>query len=145
MISGRNINNLRYADDIILMAESKKELKSLLMKVKERNENVVLKISIQKLKNVALGFITSWQIEGEKVEAVTDFIFLGSKITRGFPGGSDGKASVYKAGDLGSSPGLGRSPGEGNGNPLQYSCLENSMVGEPRGLRSMGLQRVRHD
>ena len=80
-IARRNINNLRYADDTTLMAESEEELKSLLMKVKD------------------------------------------------FPGGSEGKASAYNAGDLGSFPGSGRSPGEGNGNPLQYSCLENPMDG----------------
>ena len=62
-----------------------------------------------------------------------------------FPGGSDGKASAYNAGDLGSVPGLGRSPGEGHGNPLQYSCLENSMDGGACRLQSMGLQRVGHD
>ena len=80
-IAGRNINNLRYADDTTLMAESEQELKSLLMKVKEENEKVGLKLNIQKTKVMASGPITSWQIEGEKVEAVTDFIFLGSKIT----------------------------------------------------------------
>ena len=75
----RNINNLRYADDTTLMAESEEELKSLLMKVKEESENVGLKLNIQKTKIMASGPITSWQIEEEKVEAVTDFIFLGSK------------------------------------------------------------------
>ena len=80
-IVGRNINNLRYADDTILMAESEEELKSLLMKVKEENEKVGLKLNIQKTKIMASGPITSWQIDGETVEAVTDFIFLGSKIT----------------------------------------------------------------
>ena len=79
-MAGRNINNLRYADDTILMAESK-ELKSLLMKMKEESEKVGLKLSIQKIKIIASGPITSWQIDGETVEAVTDFIFLGSKIT----------------------------------------------------------------
>ena len=79
--AGRNINNLRYADDIILMAESKEELKSLLLKVKEESEKVGLKLSIQKTKIMASSPITSWQIDGEKVEAVTYFIFLGSKIT----------------------------------------------------------------
>jgi len=77
-IDGRNINNLRYADDTTLMAESKEELKSLLMKVKEESEKVVLKLSIQKTKIMASGPITSWQIDGETVR---DFIFLGSKIT----------------------------------------------------------------
>ena len=80
-ISGRNTNNLRYADDITLMAESKEELKSLLMKVKEESEKVDLKLSIQKTKIMASGPITSWEIDGETVETVSDFIFLGSKIT----------------------------------------------------------------
>ena len=79
--AGRNINNLRYADDTTLMAESEKELKSLLMKVKEQSEKVGLKLNIQKTKIMASGPITSWQIDGETVETVTDFIFLGSKIT----------------------------------------------------------------
>ena len=91
-IAGRNINNLGYADDTILMAESEEELKSLLMKVKEENEKAGLKLSIQKTKIMASGPITSWQIEMEKVEAVTDY-------------------------------------GEGNGTPLQYSCMENPMDG----------------
>ena len=80
-IAGRNINNLRYADDITLMAESEEELKSLLMKVKEKSEKVGLKLSIQKTKIMASGPITSWQIDGETVETVADFIFLSSKIT----------------------------------------------------------------
>ena len=79
-IAGRNINNLRYADDTTLMAESE-ELKSLLMKVKEENEKVGLKLNIQKTKIMASGPITSQQIDGETVETVADFIFLGSKIT----------------------------------------------------------------
>ena len=77
----RNINNLRYADDTTLMAESEEELKSLLMKVKEESEKVGLKLNIQKTKIMASGPITSWQIDGEKMETVRDFIFLGSKIT----------------------------------------------------------------
>ena len=77
----RNINNLRYADDTIPMAESEKELKSLLMKVKEESEKVGLKLNIQKTKIMASGSIPSWQIDGETVETVADFIFLGSKIT----------------------------------------------------------------
>ena len=77
-IAGRNINNLRYADDTTLMAESEEELKSLLMKVKEETEKVGLKLNIQKTKIMASGLITSWQIDGE---TVSDFIFLGSKIT----------------------------------------------------------------
>ena len=79
-IAGRNINNLRYADDTSLMAESE-ELKGLLMKVKEESEKVGLKLNIQKTKIMASGPITSWQIDGETVETVADFIFLGSKIT----------------------------------------------------------------
>jgi len=80
-IDGRNINNLRYADDTTLVAESEEELKSLLMKVKEESEKVGLKLNIQKTKITASGPITSWQIDGETVETVADFIFLGSKIT----------------------------------------------------------------
>ena len=80
-IAERNINNLRYADDTTLMAESKEELKSLLMKVKEKSEKAGLKLNIQKTKIMASGPITSWQIDGETIETVTDFIFLGSKIT----------------------------------------------------------------
>ena len=80
-IAGRNINNLRYADDTTLMAESEKELKSLLMKVKEESEKVGLKLNIQKTKIMAFGPITSWQIDEETVETVADFVFLGSKIT----------------------------------------------------------------
>ena len=86
-IAGRNINNLRYADDTTLMAESVEELKSLLMKVKEESEKVGWKLNIQKTKIMASGPIISWQIDGETMETVTDFIFLGSKIT------SDGDCS----------------------------------------------------
>ena len=87
-IAGRNINNLRYADDTTLMAEN--ELKSLLMKVKEESEKVGLKLDIQKTKIMASGPITSWQIDGEAVETVSDFIFGGSKIT------ADGDCSYEK-------------------------------------------------
>ena len=80
-IGGRNINNLRYADDTTLKAESEEELKSLLMKVKEESEQVGLKLNIQKTKIMATGPIASWQIDGETMETVTDFIFLGSKST----------------------------------------------------------------
>ena len=152
-VARRNINNLKYADDITLMVESEEELKSPLKKVKTESEKVGLKLNIQKMEIMASGPITSWQIGGETVETVTDFIFLGSKITadgdcshdikrclllgrkvmtnldRGFPGSSDGKAFAYNVGERVSIHGLGRSPGEGNGNPLQYSCLENSMDG----------------
>ena len=79
--AGRNINNLRYADDTTLMAEREEELKSLLMKVKGENEKVGLKLNIQKTKMMASGPITSWEIDGETVETVADFIFWGSKIT----------------------------------------------------------------
>ena len=78
-IAGRNINNLRYADDTTLMAESKEELKSLFMKVKEESEKFGLKFNIEKIKSMASGLITSWQINGETMETVTDFLFLGSK------------------------------------------------------------------
>ena len=80
-IAGRNINNLRYTDDITLMAESEEELKSFLMKVKVESEKVDLKLNIQKTKIMASGPITSWQIDGETVETVSDFISWGSKIT----------------------------------------------------------------
>ena len=86
-IAGRNVNNLRYADDTTLMAESEEELKSLLMKVKAESETVGLKLNIQKTKIRASGPITSWEIDGETMETVADFIFLGSKIT------SDGDCS----------------------------------------------------
>ena len=87
-IARRNINNLRYADDTTFMAESEEELKSLLMKVKEESEKVGLKLNIQKTKIMASGPITSWQIDGETVETVWDFIFWGSKIT------ADGDAAM---------------------------------------------------
>ena len=80
-IAGRNVNNLRYADDTTLMAESEEEIKSLLMKVKVESEKVGLKLNIQKTKVMASGPITSWQIDGETMETVRNFIFLGSKIT----------------------------------------------------------------
>ena len=86
-IARRNINNLRYADDTTLMAESEEELRSLLMKVKEESEKLGLKLNIQKTKIMASSPMTSWQIDGETMETVTDFIFLGSKIT------SDGDCS----------------------------------------------------
>ena len=80
-IAGRNINNLRYADDTTLMVESEEKLKSLLMKMKEESEKAGLKLNIQKAKIMASGPITPWQIDGETMETVTDFIFLDSKIT----------------------------------------------------------------
>ena len=87
-LPGRNINNLRYADDTTLRAENEEELKNLLMKVKEKSEKPGLKLNIQKTKIMASGPITSWQIDGETMETVSDFIFLGSKIT------SDGYCSL---------------------------------------------------
>ena len=80
-IAGRNVSNLRYVDDITLMAESEEELKSLLMKVKEESQKVGLKLNIQKTKIMASGAITSWEVDGETVETVSDFTFLGFKIT----------------------------------------------------------------
>ena len=100
-IARRNINNLRYADDTTLMAEGEEELKSLLMKVKEESEKVGLNLNIQKTKIMASSPITLWEIDGETLETVKDFILEGSKITSG----------------------------EGNGTPLQYSCLENPIDG----------------
>ena len=93
-IAGRNINNLRYADDTTLMAESEEELKSLLMKVKEESEKAGLKLNIQKTKITASGPITSWQIDGETKETVTDFIFLGSKITADGVGSNEVKRGL---------------------------------------------------
>ena len=87
-IAGRNINNLRYADDTTLMAKAKKELRGFLMKVKEESKKAGLKLNIQKAKIMAFSPITSWQIDGETMETVTDFIFLGSKIT------ADGTAAM---------------------------------------------------
>ena len=125
-IAGRNINNLRYAHDTTLMAESE-ELKSLLLKVKEECENVGLKLNIQETKIMASGPITSWEIDGETVETVSDFIFWGSKIT------ADGDCSheIKRRLLLGRKvmTNLDSMLGEGNGTPLQYSCLENPMDG----------------
>ena len=108
-IARRNINNVRYTDNTTFMAGSKEKLKSLLMKVKEESKNAGLKLNIQQTKIMAPSSITSWQIEGEKVEAVTDFTFLGSKIT------ADG--------------GYGHEIKRRNGTPLPYSCLEKPMDG----------------
>ena len=93
-IAGRNINNLKYADDTTLMADSEEELKSLLMKVKEESETVGLKLNIQKTKIMASGPITPWEIDGETVETVSDFIFLGSKSTFCHKGGVTGISEV---------------------------------------------------
>ena len=81
LLAGRNINNIRYADDITLMAQSEEELRSFLMKVKEESEKAVLKLNTQKMKIMASGPVTSWKIDRETMETVRDFIFLGSKIT----------------------------------------------------------------
>ena len=94
-IAGRNINNFRYADDTTLMAESEEELKSLLMKVKEESEKVGLKLRFQKTKIMASGLITSWQIDGERVETVADFIFLGSQIIPPSPSPTESKRLFY--------------------------------------------------
>ena len=111
-IARRDVSNLRYADDTTFMAESKEELKSLLMKVKEESQKVGLKLNIQKTKIMASGPITSWQIDGETKETVRDFI-LHTQILLG----------------------------EENGSPLQYSCLENPwMTKEPGRLQSTGSQ-----
>ena len=145
-IAGRNINKLRYVDDTTLMAENE-ELKSLLMR--EESEKFSLKLNIQKTKIMASGPIISWEIDGETVETVSDFILGGSKITadgdcsQSFPGGSEVKASASNAGDPGSIPGSGRSPGEGNGNSLQYSCLENPMDREAQQVIAHGVAKSR--
>ena len=157
-IAWRNISNLRYADDTTLMAESKEELKSLLIKVKEEGEKAGLKLNIQKTKIMASGPITSWQIDGEAMETVRLYFWGAPKslqmvtaamklrhllLGMGFPGGSEVKASACNAGYLGSILGSGRSPGEGNGNPLQYSCLENPMDGRASWATVLGVAKSR--
>ena len=123
----------------MLPCPGEEELKSLLMKVKEEREKVDLKLNIQKTKIMASSPITSREIDGETVETVSDFIFLGFKIT------ADGDCS-HELKEAYSFPGLGRFPGEGNSNPLQYSCLENPMDGGAWcRLLSMGSQRVGHN
>ena len=120
------------------MAESEEKLKSLLMKVKEESEKVGLKLNIQETKIMASGPITSWEIDVETVETVSDFIFWAPKSQQMVIAaiklkdaysldspGSDGKVSAYTVGEPGLIPGWGRSSGEGNDTPLQYSCLEN--------------------
>ena len=141
--AGRKINNLRYADDTTLMAESKEELKNLLMKVKEESEITGLKLNIQKTKIMASGPITSWQIDGETMETVRDFIFGGSKIT---PDG-DCSHEIKRCLLLGRKvmTNLDSIFGEGNGTPLQYSCWKILWMEEPGRLQSMGLLRVRYD
>ena len=126
-VAGRNINNLRYADDTTLMAESEEELKSLLMRVKEESEKVGLKLNIQKMKIMASGPITSWEIDRKTVETVSDFIFGGSKITAD----DDCSHEIKRLLLLGRKvmTNLDSIFREGNGTPLQYSCLENPMDG----------------
>ena len=115
-LPGEIINNLKYANDTTLMAESEEELKSLLMKVEKESEKVGLKLNIQKTKFMASGPITSWEIDGETVETVTDFISRGSKITEDgdcsmkFPGGSDGKSIWLQCGRPRFNPWVGKIP-----------------------------------
>ena len=122
-IASQNISNLTYADNNTLMAESEEELKSLLMKVKKESEKVGLKLNTQKTKIMASGPISSWQIDGETMDTVRDFILGGSKIT------ADGDCihEIKKHLLLGRKvmTNLDSIFGEGNGNPFQYSCLEN--------------------
>ena len=122
-IAGRNINNLRYADDTTLMAESKEKLKSFLMKVKEVSEKVGLQLNIQKTKIMASDPITSWQIDGETMETVTDFILGGSKITADGDYNHEIKRHLLIGRKVMTN--LDSIFGERNGDPLQYSCLEN--------------------
>ena len=121
-IAGRNINNFRYADDTTFMAESKEELKNLLMKVKEESEKVGLKLNIQKTKIMASGPITSWQIDGETVK---DFILGGSKITADGDCSHEIKRHLLLEGKVMTN--VDSIFGEGDGTPLQYFCLENPM------------------
>ena len=109
------------------MSESKEELKSLLMRVKEESEKAGLKLNIQKTKIMASGPITSWEIDGETVETVSDFIFLGSKITADGDYSHEIKRGLLLARKVMTN--LDSILGEGNGSPLQYSCLENAMDG----------------
>ena len=139
-IAGRNINNLRYADDTTLMAEREKELKSLLMNVKEETERVGLKLNIQKTKIMTSGPITSWQIDGETMETVRDFIFWTPKSLQMVTAAMKLKDAYSLEEKLGSTlksrditlptkVHLVKAIGEGNGTPLQYSCRENLMDG----------------
>jgi len=134
-IAGRNINNLRYADDTTFMAESEEVLKRLLMKVKEESEKAGLTLNIQKTKIMASNPITSWQIDGETMETVTDFIFLGSKVSADGDYSHEikrclllGRKAMTNLDSIFTSKGPSRHR-QGNGTPLQYSCLENPMDG----------------
>ena len=126
-ISRRNINNLRYTDDTTLMVESKEDLKKFLMKMKEVSEKVTVKINIQKMKITAPVPITSWLIDKETMETVTDFIFLGSKIT--VDGDCSHEIKRHSLHRRIVMTNLDSILGEGNGTPLQYSCLEYPMGG----------------
>ena len=126
-ISRRNINNLRYTDDTTLMVESKEDLKNFLMKMKEVSEKVTVKINIQKMKITAPVPITSWLIDKETMETVTDFIFLGSKIT--VDGDCSHEIKRHSLHRRIVMTNLDSILGEGNGTPLQYSCLEYPMGG----------------
>ena len=119
--------NFRYVDDTTRMVESKKELKSLLMRVTKEGEKANLKLNIKETKIMASSPITSWQIDQEKVETVTDFIFLGSKIT--VDGNCSHEIKRYLFLGRKAMTNLDNVLGEGNGTPLQYSCLENPMDG----------------
>ena len=159
-IAGRNINNLRYADDITLMAESEEELKILLMKVKIENEKVGLKLNIQKMKIMASGPITSWEIDGETMETGSDFIFLGSKITADGDCSHEIKRRLLVAASLLAQM-VKRLPAMretqvrflGREDPLEKEMVTLSSIlawripwiEEPDGLQSMGLQRVGYD
>ena len=145
--AGRNINNLRYADDTTLMAESKEELKSLLMKVKEDSEKVGLKLIIQKTKIMASGPITSWQTDGETMETVTVFIFLGSKIT------ADCDCRVAETVKRLPTMRETQNLSLGQEDPLEKEMATHSSTlawkipwtEEPGRLQSMGSQRAGHD
>ena len=141
-LESRLLGEISTTSDM-LMAESKEELKSLLMKVKEESEKAGLKLNIQKTKIMASGPITSWQIDGETMETVRDFIFGGSKIT---PDG-DCSHEIKRCLLLGRKvmTNLDSIFGEGNGTPLQYSCWKILWMEEPGRLQSMGLLRVRYD
>ena len=152
-IAGRNISNLRCADDTTLMAESEEELKSLSMKVKEENEKVGLKLNIQKTKIMASDPITSWQIDGERVETVTYFILGGSRIIAdgdysheikkclGFPGLSDGKASACNTGDTGLIPGSVRSLEKEMATHYSILAWRMPWMEKPGRLESMGVAK----
>ena len=125
----RNINNLRYADNTTIMKESKEELNinSLLKKVKEESEKVGLKLNIQEIKIMSSDTIISWQIDGETIQTVSDFIFLGSKITADGDCSHEIKRQLLLERKVMTN--LDHICGDGNGNPLQYFCLENPMDG----------------